>query len=162
MHAPIIKIRSIHTPPSPFSRQSLHYPQHVSWDALKGPPSFVWVATSPGTHPSHSQLSAASALCPITHSSTRLRRAPRLAQLRLLTRVATHLPNLSAMASVQTAPNLPQGGAALPPNLNSAQINETFTVRSTAFLLFQHTQHLSFPPSDLTLYTDIFNRNTSS
>ena len=33
------------------------------------------------------------------------------------------------MASVQTAPNLPQGGGILPPNLNQQQINEYFTVR---------------------------------
>ena len=34
------------------------------------------------------------------------------------------------MASVQSAPNLPQGGAVLPPNLNTTQINEAWTVSS--------------------------------
>ena len=38
------------------------------------------------------------------------------------------------MASVQSAPNLPQGGAVLPPNLNTTQVNELWMVSAAESL----------------------------
>ena len=38
------------------------------------------------------------------------------------------------MASIQSAPNLPQGGAVLPPNFNTNQISEIYAVSPPGFL----------------------------
>ncbi len=55
------------------------------------------------------------------------------------------------MASVQSAPNLPQGGAVLPPNLNTTQINELWMVRAPESLPGQ-TAYRTLHPT--ILYSD--------
>lgn len=76
------------TPPSPSSSEKLHYPQHVSRDALKGRLQFTWVILSSGSHSFSCALHLTGRTLSFIHPLA-LPYEPWPAQLRLLITITT-------------------------------------------------------------------------